>query len=117
MPDGAAPEPVAFAPVLPVVVDEPPEGDAPPRGLPVPLPVVLPPEVMVAVGILVIGVHVPPAKCIKMSVMIYTFGLSGIRGLGRRREGLPLVVVLGSYARNETWPSEVSWTSAEVDAL
>lgn len=28
----------------------------------------------------------------------------------------PLVVVLGLYARNATWPEEVNWTRADVDA-
>jgi hypothetical protein len=35
---------------------------------------------------------------------------------GRGGMGLPLVVVLGLYARNATWPEEVNWTRAEVDA-
>jgi hypothetical protein len=35
---------------------------------------------------------------------------------GRGGMGLPLVVVLGLYARNATVPEEVNWTRAEVDA-
>lgn len=64
LPDGDDPEPVAFALVLPLVVDEPPVGDAPLPVVPVLLPLELELllEVAVATGILLMAVQVPPAK-------------------------------------------------------